>query len=217
MLVTFLVIVKQVLLLGVDHSFSRLKKWVRQILCPIIVHSSNKRITIKHKINFLNPNQLFTPIAASGFSSLVCSGCATLSQPWRTSVSPTAWYSQICAEQVISCGLPWVATICIFKMLKSNFSFFECRYCIWLQTTAVLNKLFSHVRSRQSCWPYARGCMETTLFFKGVKWPWEEIALNFISSKPVTATGLLLSSPMHFRKWHILELPPQWTAWYEVA
>lgn len=125
MLITFLVIVKQVLLLGVIQSFSGLKKWVRQILCPIIVHSSNKRITIKHKIYFLDPNELFTPIVASGFSSPVCSDCAALSQQWRTSVSPTALYSQICAKQVewISCGLPWVATICIFKMLKSNFSF----------------------------------------------------------------------------------------------
>lgn len=116
---------KQVLLLGVIQSFSGLKKWVRQILCPIIVHSSNKRITIKHKIYFLDPNELFTPIVASGFSSPVCSDCAALSQQWRTSVSPTALYYQICAKQVewISCGLPWVATIYIFKMLKSNFSF----------------------------------------------------------------------------------------------
>lgn len=122
--VTFLVIVKQVLLLGILYGFSRLKTWMRQAWCPIIVHSS-KRITIKHKIYFLNPNELSILILSSEFSSLVCSGCAALSQQWRTSVSPAALYSQICAKQVewISCGLPWVASICIFKMLKSNFSF----------------------------------------------------------------------------------------------
>lgn len=98
---------------------------MRQGLCPIIVHSSNKGITIEHKKYFLNPHELFMLIIALEFSSLVCSGCAALSQQWRTSVSPAALYSQICAKQVewISCGLPWVETICIFKMLKSDFSF----------------------------------------------------------------------------------------------
>lgn len=96
-----------------------------QGLCPIIVHSSNKAITIEHKKYFLNPHELFMLIVASEFSSLVCFSCAALSQQWRTSVSPAALYSQFCAKQVdsISCGLPWVATICIFKMLKSNFIF----------------------------------------------------------------------------------------------
>lgn len=112
-------VVKKVLLLqnhNISTVFPDLKKCVRQGLCLIIVHSSNKRIIIKHKRYFLNPNELFILIVALEFSSLVCSGCAALSQQWRTSVSPAALYSQICAKQVewISCGLPWVATICIF-------------------------------------------------------------------------------------------------------
>lgn len=80
--------------------FPDLKKLVRQGLCPIIVHSSNKRVTIKHKECFLNPHELFMLIVASEFSSLLCSGCAALSQQWRASVSPAALYSQICAKQV---------------------------------------------------------------------------------------------------------------------
>lgn len=88
------------------------------MLCPTVMHPSSKRITIKQKRYFLNPD------VASELSSLVCSGCVALSQQWRTSVSPAALYSQICAKQVeeISSALPRVENICIFKLLKSNFS-----------------------------------------------------------------------------------------------
>lgn len=110
--------------LGVLHSFSRFEKWVRRVLCRTIVHPSSKRITINQKRYFLNPDEIYILIVAAELGLLVCSGCAALSQQRRTSGNPAVLYSQVWAKQVewISSGLPRVENICIFKLLKSNFS-----------------------------------------------------------------------------------------------
>lgn len=110
--------------LGVLRSFSRFEKWVKRVLCRTIVRPSSKRITIKQKRYFLNPDEIYILTVAAELGLLVCSGCAALSQQRRTSVNPAVLHSQGWAKQVewISSGLPRVENICIFQLLKSNFS-----------------------------------------------------------------------------------------------